>query len=80
MAGDVEVMLVLENKTDTGAERAKLEKDRESLGKDRDYVAKKLSNPQFVEKAKPAVLEKDRARLAEIEAALAKIEAALARL
>ena len=81
MAGDVEVLLVAEvQAADTGAERAKLEKDRATLTKDRDYLAKKLANPQFAEKAPPAVIEKDRARLAEIEAALAKVESALARL
>ena len=80
MAGDVEVLLVQESRADTGAERAKLEKDRDKLASDRDYLKRKLSNPQFVEKARPEVLDKDRGRLAEIEAALARIEAALARL
>jgi valyl-tRNA synthetase len=80
MAGDIEVLLVLEVKADSGAERAKLEKDRDKLAADRDYLRKKLSNPQFLEKAPPAVLDKDKGRLAEIEAALAKIETALARL
>jgi valyl-tRNA synthetase len=80
MAGDIEVMLVLEVKTDTGAELAKLEKERDKLTSDRDFFKKKLSNPQFVEKAKPAVLDKDRARLAELDATLAKVEAALSRL
>jgi valyl-tRNA synthetase len=80
MAGDVEVLLVVEVKADSGAERAKLEKDRATLSKDRDYLAKKLANPQFVEKAPRAVLDKDRARLTEIEAALARVEGALSRL
>jgi valyl-tRNA synthetase len=80
MAGDVEILLILEAKADSGPERAKLEKDRATLTKDRDHLAKKLANPQFNEKAPRAVLDKDRARLAETEAALAKVEAALARL
>jgi valyl-tRNA synthetase len=81
MAGDVEVLLVAAAKvTDSGAERAKLEKDRGTLAKDREFLAKKLANPQFIERAPQAVLDKDRGRLAEIEAALANIEAALARL
>jgi valyl-tRNA synthetase len=80
MTGDVEVLLVLEAKADPGAERAKLEKDRAKLAVDRDHLKKKLANPQFVEKAPAAVLDKDRGRLAEIEAALAKVESALARL
>jgi valyl-tRNA synthetase len=80
MAGDVEVLLVLEKKADTGAEKAKLEKDRDKLIADRDFLAKKLSNPQFLEKAKPAVLEKDKARLAEVESALEKVRQTLERL
>jgi len=80
MAGDVEVLLVVEVKADSGAERSKLEKDRASLTKDRDFLTKKLENPQFIEKAPRAVLDKDRGRLTEIEAALARVEAALARL
>jgi valyl-tRNA synthetase len=80
MAGDVEVLLVLEAKADAGAERAKLEKEREKLLKDREHLAKKLANPQFLEKAAAAVVDKDRGRLAEIEATLARVESALARL
>jgi valyl-tRNA synthetase len=81
MAGDVEVLLVAAAKvTDSGAERAKLERDRGTLAKDREFLAKKLANPQFIERAPQAVLDKDRGRLAEIEAALANVEAALSRL
>jgi valyl-tRNA synthetase len=80
MAGDVEVLLVLEKQSEPGVEREKLEKDRGKLLVDRDFLVKKLSNPQFIEKAKPAVLEKDRARLAEIESTLDKLDKALSRL
>ena len=48
--------------------------------KQTDHLAKKLTNPQFIEKAPAAVLDKDRARLAELEATLAKVDSALARL
>ena len=47
---------------------------------DRDYLAKKLSNPKFVERAPLEVLDKDRAKLAELNAAIDKLEAALVRL
>jgi valyl-tRNA synthetase len=82
VTGEVEVALLLEAVAAGGqdAERAKLMKDRTRLESDRDFLARKLANPQFVERAKPEVLDKDRARLAEAEAALAKLEAALARL
>jgi len=80
LAGDVEVILILEAPADSGAERAKLEKDRAKLDKDREHLAKKLTNPQFLERAPAAILEKDRARLAELESALARLDIALARL
>jgi valyl-tRNA synthetase len=80
MAGDVEVMVPLEGLVDSGAERAQLEKDRAKLEKERDYLTGKLGNKNFVERAPLEVLDKDRARLAEVEAALAKIEDALKRL
>jgi valyl-tRNA synthetase len=80
LAGDVEVILLLEGTTDAGAERAKLEKERAKLEGDRDYLAKKLDNPQFLARAPAAVLEKDRARLAEMDAALQRLTSALERL
>jgi valyl-tRNA synthetase len=80
VAGDIEVILILEGEGDAGAERAKLEKDRAKLLADRDYLAKKLDNPQFVARAPAAVLEKDRARLAEMDAALQRLGSALDRL
>jgi valyl-tRNA synthetase len=80
LAGDVEVILVLDAPADSAAERAKLEKERAKLEKDREYLAKKLANPQFRERAPAAVLEKDRARLAELQAALERLDLALARL
>jgi valyl-tRNA synthetase len=73
----VEVILVLEAPADSAAERAKLDKERAKLDKDRDHLANKLTNPQFLERAPAAVLEKDRARLAEIEAALTRLDATL---
>jgi valyl-tRNA synthetase len=81
VAGDVEVTLGLEGLGGAaGAERGKLEKERAKLVSDRDFIARKLGNPQFVERAKPEVIQKDRARLGEIEAALSRLESALQRL
>jgi valyl-tRNA synthetase len=80
LAGDVEVILALEAPTDSAAERAKLDKERAKLDKDRDHLAKKLANPQFIERAPAAVLEKDRVRLAEIETAITRLDTTLARL
>ena len=80
LAGDVEVMVPLEGLIDTGAELAKLERDRTKLVADRDYLAKKLENPKYLERAPLDVLDKDRAKLAELEEALARLDLAMARL
>jgi valyl-tRNA synthetase len=80
MAGDVEVIVPLEGIVDPAAEKAKLEKTLAKLVKDRDHLAKKLGDANFVNRAPPEVLEKDRARLAELEAAIEKLLLALKRL
>jgi len=55
-------------------------KELAKLVKDRDFMDKKLKNPAFVERAPAEVLDKDRARLAELNAAIDKVDLALARL
>ena len=80
MAGDVEVIVPLEGLIDNAAEKAKLEKQRDKLGRDRDHLRKKLDDPNFTSRAPLEILDKDRARLAELEAGLARIELALTRL
>ncbi len=79
MAGDVEVMVPLEGLIDPAVEKAKLEKDLAKARKDRDFMAKKLENPAYRDRAPLEVLDKDRARMAEAEDAIAKLELALAR-
>jgi valyl-tRNA synthetase len=80
LAGDVEVMVPLDGLVDAGAERGKLEKELAKHKKDHEFLTKKHSNPTFIERAPLEVLDKDRARMAELKAAIDKIEAALMRL
>ena len=80
MAGDVEVMVPLEGLVDPDAEREKLERDLAKQQKDLDLLVKKHSNEQFIQRAPVEVLEKDRARMAELRAAIDKIQLALGRL
>jgi valyl-tRNA synthetase len=80
LAGDVEVMVPLEGVVDASEEKAKLTKERAKLVSDRDYLIKKLANPQFVEKAPAEVLERSRGKLAEVETALAKLDEAIVRI
>ena len=65
---------------DLSAERARLSKEMAGHDAEGGKVRKKLDNPDFLARAKPEVVEENRARLAEAEAAIAKLRAALTRL
>jgi valyl-tRNA synthetase len=78
--GDVEMYLPLAGIVDLGAERARLEKERGKAGKDVELLERKLSNDTFVARAPAEVVEKDRARLADLRASIAKLTAALERI
>ncbi|HXU01036.1 MAG TPA: valine--tRNA ligase [Polyangia bacterium] len=80
MAGDVEVMVPMEGLVDTKAEMAKLVKERVKSESDIAYYKKKLSDPNYLSRAPLEVIDKDKARLAEMEAALAKLLVAIDRL
>ena len=43
-------------------------KERDKLQKESGKVEKKLSNPGYLAKAKPEIVEKDKAKYAELEA------------
>ena len=75
-----EVYCVLTGLIDFEAERARLTKERATLQKDEAKFAKKLSNPGFLAKAAPEIVEKDTAKLAELRDKLARVEEQLAEL
>ncbi len=72
--------LPLEGVIDLDAERARLGKAREAALKERDSLAKRLGNPQFVEKARPEAVAKAQADHDDKAAEAERLEAALARL
>jgi len=80
MAGDVEVMVPLEGLVDPKAEVAKLQKDKLKLEKDIAYLERKLADSNYTSRAPLDVIDKDKAKLAELKAALAKVDIALNRL
>jgi len=80
MAGDVEVMVPMEGLVDTKAEINKLAKERVKLDGDIGYYKKKLADPNYLSRAPLEVIDKDKAKLAEMEAALAKLVIAMDRL
>jgi valyl-tRNA synthetase len=74
MAGGVECYLPLAGMVDLDAERARLAKEMEGTRGEAERARGRLANPAYVGKAPAAVVEKDRARLAELLDKLARLE------
>ena len=62
---------------DLEKEKARLIKQRDQLGGRIGGAKKKLANENFLSKARPEVVERERQRLGELEAELEKVEANL---
>ena len=56
----MEVIVPLEGLMDFGEEKKRVEKELKKVEKEIIFLSKKLSNPNFVDKAPPDVIEKDR--------------------
>ena len=79
-AGDATLVIPLEGVIDIAAEKARLEKALEASRKEAKSLEGRLSNPSFVEKAKPEAVDKARADHAHHHAEADRLAAALARL
>ena len=77
LAGGMEIYVVLSGLVDFAAERARLEKEQGKLEKDAAKLEKKLSNPGFLAKAAPEIIQKDTDHLNELKETLARIAAQL---
>ena len=73
VVGDLSVLIPMAGLIDKDAELARLDKAIDKLTKDADRVRGKLSNEKFVDKAPEAVINKEKAKLAEAESTLAKM-------
>ena len=80
IVGNVTLTLPLEGVIDIAAEKARLAKALEVSAKEAKSLEGRLSNPSFVEKAKPEAVEKARADHAMHAAEAERLAAALARL
>ncbi|MCE7795127.1 valine--tRNA ligase [Sphingobium sufflavum] len=80
VVGEATYIFPLEGVIDIDAEKARLTKALEAATKEAKSLAGRLSNPAFVEKAKPEAVEKARADHAENSADAERLAAALARL
>ena len=75
----MKVLVPMAGVIDADAEIARLTKQRGKIEADLAKSAKKLANPAFVDNAPAEVVEKERARAAEMEAALQRLEEQLER-
>ncbi len=80
LIGDMKLLIPLAGLIDKEAELARLEKNITRLRDEVLRIAKKLDNPNFVDRAPEAVVNKERGKLVEAESALASLEAQAARI
>ncbi len=78
LVGDMRLMLVVE--IDRDAERARLAKEIARLNNEISKATAKLANASFVDRAPAAVVEQEKARLADFEMQVQKMEAQHVRL
>jgi valyl-tRNA synthetase len=76
----VEIFLPLAGMVDLELELKRLQKEKAILEEEKKRLTGKLANEQFVAKAPPAVVEKERKKLAVLETDYAKVCARLAEL
>ena len=77
---DFTFTLPLEGLVDKGAERTRLQNEIKKVRSDVDFSEKRLGNPGFVSRAKPELVEQEKANLAAAKEKLGVLEAALAKL
>ncbi len=80
VAGDVSAAIPLEGVIDMDAERKRLAKAIAGHESDIAKMVAKLSNPDFMARAKPDAIEESRERKAELDGLVAKLKTALSRI
>jgi valyl-tRNA synthetase len=80
LADGLEVLLDLDGLVDREAQRADLQRSLERIDKQRAGASGKLANEQFVARAPAEVVDKERARLVELDAERARLAGLLAAL
>lgn len=80
VASQARIFVPLEGLIDVDAEKERLSKNIDKLEKVSTGLEKKLANPNFIGKAPPAIVDKERNRLAENQQAIELLRAQLERL
>ncbi len=75
--GQAVVYVPMKGLIDPTVELARLNKELEKLTKQYDQIANKLANESFVAKAPPAVVEGEKAKLAELEGQIGKVKGSM---
>jgi valyl-tRNA synthetase len=76
VVGGVEVFLPLEGLIDVEEERSRLIREADKLLGDLETSRRKLRNQDFLAKARPEIVEREKARLAQLEETLEKLQRA----
>ncbi|MDR1125352.1 MAG: valine--tRNA ligase [Deltaproteobacteria bacterium] len=79
VASGNEIIVPLEGAVDFEAEKARLDKELVKLEKELAMLEGKLANPNYLEKAPPHLVERDRARVDELKDAALKLKQVRAR-
>ena len=80
LVGEMKVLIPMAGLIDKDAEIKRLSKEIDNKKQEVKRIEGKLSNPNFVERAPEAVVEKERAKIAEIQTALKNFEDQLVRI
>lgn len=80
VVGHVSVFVPMKGLIDPQAELARLQKDYDKILKQHDQIAGKLANEGFVAKAPAAVVEGEKAKLAEFAEQLTKVQQSMAQI
>jgi len=74
LIGEMKILIPMAGLIDKDAELTRLEKEIQKINNDLPRIKDKLSNPTFVGKAPPAVIDKEKAKLAELSSLLNNLE------
>ncbi|MEM9101845.1 MAG: valine--tRNA ligase [Pseudomonadota bacterium] len=74
LAGNMEILIPLKGLIDVDAELKRLQKEMDKLSKEQERLNSKLTNQNFVGKAPPAVVQKEKEKLAEASSSLEKLK------
>lgn len=77
---ELQMHIPLADLIDKDAEQSRLEKEISKSTKELEAIQVRLNNPNFVEKAPPVVVDKERTRLQELENTVVKLQQQLQRL